>query len=208
VNVIKDIFRWMGLGQWFLDLTGIETIFFLSVIAGGFIFITRIILTFFLGGDSDGGAGFDADAGTGDTAFTGESDISFRLLSIQGISAFLIIFGLIGLAITQSGYSDLIATGGASVAGILTMVIVASVSTMMLRMQASGTTSSRSAVGAMGTVYESIPEGGTGQAEVRFEGRSRIYDAVAANKGAIPTGSRIKVVEVSAGSTVIVEKID
>lgn len=206
--MIKDIFRWLGLGQWFLDLTGIETIFFLAVVAGGFIFMTRVIMTFFLGGDGDAPGDFDADAGTGDAAFDGDSDLSFRLLSIQGISAFLIIFGLIGLAITQSGYGDLAATAGASVSGFLTMVIVASISTMMLRMQASGTTSAQSAMGALGTVYESIPKNGTGQAEVRFEGRSRIYDAVAVDKGAIATGSRIKVVEVSAGSTVIVEKID
>jgi membrane protein implicated in regulation of membrane protease activity len=207
LSVIKDIYRWLGLGQWFLDLTGIETIFFMAVVAGGFIFVTRVIMAMFLGGHHDG-ADFDAAVGTADGAFHGDADLSFRLLSIQGVSAFLIIFGLIGLASTQSGFSDLVATATASVCGMLTMVIVASVSTMMLKMQASGTMSAQSAVGAMGTVYEAIPKGGTGQAEIRFEGRSRIYDAVSADKQAIASGKRVRVVEITASSTVVVEPID
>ena len=48
---------------------------------------------------------------------------------------------------------------------------------------------------------------GTGKARVAIQERIKVVDAVSADKKAIKTGSRVKVVDVVGGSTVVVEKI-
>jgi membrane protein implicated in regulation of membrane protease activity len=62
------------------------------------------------------------------------------------------------------------------------------------------------AVGATGTVYLRIPNGGTGQVQVSIQGGLRIIDALAAGETELPTGTKVTVVGVRDSTTLVVEK--
>ena len=74
-------------------------------------------------------------------------------------------------------------------------------------MQADGTIQLDNAVGQEGSVYLTIPEGGSGQVRVTVQGALKIFDAVSESGGEIPTGENIKVTKVISGSTLVVRKI-
>jgi hypothetical protein len=77
-----------------------------------------------------------------------DHDAGTRLLSIQGVAAFLMMFGLLGLALVRdSGAASPIAVAGALGAGTASMWVVAKVFAMMSRLQSSGTLDLASATG-------------------------------------------------------------
>ena len=108
----------MSIFEWLTDLAGIETpsllevIFVSCAILGGILFFIMMILM--LVGDIIGGVGeavgFDADIGT---------DLGFEMLSIQGLSVAVMMFGLTGMFGLSATGSDVVAVlfGGAGAAG-------------------------------------------------------------------------------------------
>ena len=85
-------------------LTWIEIIYWASTIIGGTLFILRVIMMFI--GGSTGDDGIDsalesgADLSAGDHV---EADVSFKLMSVQGLTSFFMMFGLVGLALLEAG---------------------------------------------------------------------------------------------------------
>lgn len=201
---ILNVFKWANVAAWFGDLSGLQVAYVLAIGFGGFIWITRIILAFF-GGDGDADVDLDMD-GTMDVGDA--SDTTFRLISLQGISGFLIMFGLTGMAILGVDRTkQLLSLMSATASGVAMMAIVASITTLMMRLQSSGNIPLNSAVGAEGTVYLTIPAEGAGQAQINIGNRSRLYDASSANGAEIPTGAKVKVLRIVGGDTLVVEKI-
>jgi membrane protein implicated in regulation of membrane protease activity len=185
----------LDVGSWFLGLTALETFYVASAIIGGVVFLVRFVLL--LVGAADGADGLDvADADLG-------TDSSVQLLSVQGLSGLLVMFGLVGIALLRAGFSEVGSVAGAFVAGGATLVAVAQMSRTMLRLQSSGNIDVRGAVGSEGTVYLAIPPGGVGSAQITIQNRLRTYDAVSKATTAIPTGTRIRVVDVSGGAVVV-----
>ena len=76
-------------------MTAVEKLFAGFAIVGGALFCVRLIL-FFVGGFGDGD--MDADGDFGDL---GDSDVSFTVLTFQGVTAFFMMFGLTGLALSK-----------------------------------------------------------------------------------------------------------
>jgi membrane protein implicated in regulation of membrane protease activity len=188
------------------SLSGLEKVFVACAVIGGTLFIIRLILQFM--GLHDADAGTDVDASAIDADSLGDSDISFKLLSLQGITAFLLMFGLVGLAMskqTEAGafWSIIVAAAAASV----TVWLMARFFAWMSRLQSSGNISTSNAIGLQGTVYLNIPAEGAGKVEVVVQNRLRIYDASSADKTPLKTGEKIKVKAVVAGNTLVVEKI-
>ncbi len=185
----------LDIGAWFVTLSTLEMFYVVSAGVGSLIFLFRIILLFFIGdgGDAGLGGGIDADA-------------SFQLLSIQGLSSFFIMFGLIGIGLLRSDLSELVSVMGAFLAGSATIVVVALLSSLMQQLQSSGNIDITSAVAKEGKVYLTIPEHGEGRAQIRIQNRLRTYDAMSKHQVTLETGTRIKVVEVS-GDTLIVEAL-
>ena len=183
----------LDIGAWFVTLSTLEMFYVVSAGVGSLIFLFRIILLFFIGDGGDAGGGIDADA-------------SFQLLSIQGLSSFFIMFGLVGIAILRSDQSELLSVMGAFLAGGVTVVIVALLSSLMQQLQSSGNIDIASAVAKEGKVYLTIPDQGAGRAQIHIQNRLRTYDAMSKHHVTLETGTRIKVVEVS-GDTLIVEAL-
>ena len=176
----------------FSGFDGFEIFFLLCAVIGGFFVLFRFILQF-------AGVGTDLDTDGPPTldAQHADSDIGFKLLSLQGFSAFLLMFGLVGLALyRQSGAGFFISIAGGSAAGLAAVWVVGKLFALALRLQSSGTLDSGLAA----------PAGGTGQVTVTMSGRQRELSAVAADGGELPTGTPVRVVR-SEASILVVERI-
>ena len=189
-------------------LTWIEIIYWASTIIGGTLFILRVIMMF-LGGSVSEDA-LDSALDTGGDVPTGESadaDLSFQLISIQGLTSFFMMFGLVGLALLKAGLLVLITVLGGILAGLATVAITGLVFSQMKRLQTEGTIRIQNTIGTEGNVYLTIPKNGTGQVQIIAQGSLKIFDAVSSNKSAITTGEKVHVVGVTGGNTLIVEKL-
>lgn len=181
-------------------LDPVDRIFLICAAVGGILFVTRMVMGLFTGGGGDDELG-DVEVH--------DADISFNILTVQGITAFFLIFGLSGLALSRgshvkAGYAIM----GAFVAGVAIMTIIAKLTQMMKGLHMTGNLDIQRAVGQKGTVYLNIPAGGPGQARVSIQNRLRIMDARAEDKQAIETGEPIEVTDVIDDQTLIVRKLE
>lgn len=180
----------------FSNFNGLEMFFLTCAVIGGFIFIVQFILQF-VGGDANADLGVDSDFGIDSSLI--DSDIGFRLLSLHGLSAFFMMFGLVGLAsYRQSQAGVVLSIVGAIVAGIVSVWVIGKLFQTAARLQSSGTLKTREAIGSTGTVYLTIPEKGTGRVTINFKNHLREFDASSKTGGELPTGTPIRVVRVNA----------
>lgn len=187
-------------------LSFIEIIYWASTIIGGTLFILRII-TMFMGGVGDDGLDAALDAGGHDLSGDHiEADTSFKLMSIQGLTSFFMMFGLVGLALLKAGLPVLVTVIGGMVAGLITVAVTGLVFTQMKRLQTEGTINIENTIGKEGNVYLGIPKNGTGQVQIIVQGSLKIFDAVSKSRNTIATGEKVQVVGVASGNTLVVEK--
>lgn len=195
------------MGNTVTAFNGLEIFFLICAVIGSTFVLFKLIMQF-IGGDADsdldGGGGPD-DIDLGDHHV--DSDVGFRFLSLHGFSAFLMMFGLVGLAISrQSGGGVTFSLPGAIVAGLAAVWLIGKLFQGAARLQSSGTISNTAFVGCTGTVYLTIPATGTGRVNISHRGRLREMDAEAANGQTIPTGTAIKVSAVK-GRMLVVEPL-
>lgn len=201
----------------------LELVFLVSAVGGGTLFVLRMVMMVVGGldfGDSDLPQDLEIDAGDGldfdldhnaDFGMDGDIDhpsteISFKFLSLQGLTAFFMMFGLVGLAIYRTEIWPIFAVGGGAIAGVFTVWVIGIIFALMGRLQSEGTMDVRNAVGQQGTVYLTIPESGSGQIQVVVQGGLQILDAVSSEQERIPTGEKVKVVGVIDNKTLSVIK--
>lgn len=184
------------------DLSPIELLFWISAIAGGVFFILRTA-TMLAGFGADHGG----DLGTQpDGDLDGDTDISFKLLSVQGLTAFFMMFGLVGLTLLKADSPTFVTLLGGVAAGAFTVWVLSIIFSRMQLLQSDGTINIKNAIGAHGSVYLNIQSGGSGQVQVPVQGALKIFDAVSKDGQKINTGEKIIVVDVADNSTLIVEK--
>ena len=183
----------------------LDSLFLFSAIVGGGAFVLRTVLML-LGIGDDHSFGGDHDLGSDTTggATHSDTDVGARLISIQGIAAFLMIFGLVGLALTrEAGLAPMLAVAIALAAGLAAMWAVARVFTLMLGLQSSGSLDLEHAVGQEAVVYLTIKPGSGGQVQLSLQGRLGVFDALVDGGSEIVTGRTVRVVGVRAGQLVV-----
>jgi hypothetical protein len=77
----------------------------------------------------------------------------------------------------------------------------------MGRLQSSGTLDLNKAIGQVGTIYLSVQRGGRGKVEVIVQNRLSVFDARASDGSELPTGRRVRVVDVEA-DVLVVEAVE
>lgn len=189
----------------------LDSLFMFSAVIGGATFVLRTLLMLFgVGDDHSFGADHDIGAGNVSTEAStshSDTDAGTRLLSIQGIAAFLMIFGLVGLALTrEGGAAPPFAVVVALAAGIASMWALARVFGMMMGLQSSGNIDLQQTIGREGVVYLTIRPGSGGQVQVDVQGRLGIYDAQTNGAIELATGRAIRIIGVRA-STLVVEAL-
>lgn len=183
------------------DFNGVEIFYSICAGVGGFFVLVRLGFQFF-GGDADV---FDGDVEVDIETDHTNTDVGFKVLSLHAISAFFMMFGLVGLALyrqNQSGFTASLI--GGVLAGFVSVWVIGKLFKIAGTFESSGTRTNSNAVGRSGTVYQNIPKDGTGR--VTVPSLSRECDARTKNGEALSTGTPVTILEVHA-NVLIVEKI-
>lgn len=190
--------------SWLAELSTLDRGFALSTAVGAALLVLRLVLMMLGAGDAgDVDVPEDADFDVADA-----SDASFRVMSVQGLMAFFLMFGLVGLALSREAQlGGAVAFVGALTAGIAAMVVIGLIYLFFQRMQSSGNIVMRNAVGMEGTVYLTIPADGTGQIQVSIQGRLRVEDALTESGRPLSTGTPVRVTGLRGSQTLIVEPV-
>ncbi|VAW16044.1 hypothetical protein MNBD_BACTEROID05-1102 [hydrothermal vent metagenome] len=176
-------------------------IFWLCASAGTLFFSLRIIMMV-IGGDidSDMDGDFDMDG----------TDHAFEVLSINSITAFIMMFGWSGLtAYVQYALGNFQSVIIAFIVGIISMLFVAWLFDMAKKLVDRGAVFKlESVVGLNAQVYQEIPEEGVGKINVTTDkGVLKELDAVSEDKVKISSFVQVKIVKLWDGRTVSVQKI-
>ncbi|HWR72270.1 MAG TPA: hypothetical protein VN604_03790 [Nitrospirota bacterium] len=187
----------------FSNLAGLEMFFLFCAAVGGFFVLIRLIMQF-MGANTDTDPTVDAPVDT-DVHHT-DSDVGFKFLSLQGLTAFFMMFGLTGFALfRQSNMGHLISILGAMAAGFASVWVIGKLFAMVGKLQSSGTIPLKSAIGCEGTVYLNIPANGAGKVLITVSNRLREFDAMGKDGAELKTGTAVRIVSVS-GDRLVAEK--
>jgi membrane protein implicated in regulation of membrane protease activity len=180
-------------------------LFLYAAILGGSLFLVQLVLSALGAGDAD----IDLGGGHHDASPTGHTsaDTAFKLLSLQGLTAFFAMFGLTGLALdTQSGASPAVSIAGAVAAGAATTWIISRIFRSAAKLQSSGNLDMRNALGVQGTVYLGIAPNKPGKVTLTIQNRLVQADAISELE-TLATGSSVRVLRVLPEGTVVVGKV-
>ena len=198
----------------FTSMPALEKLFVVSAVIGVILVSFRLALQF-LGGDVDAEAGGmdvggDVDMGMGMDVDTdvGGHDAGFTMLSFQSISGFVMMFGLVGLALhRQSGVGNALSILGGTIGGLCMVWILAKLMHSMMKLQSSGTLNYRNIIGEEGEVYLTVPADGIGKVQVVAQGRQVIMNAKSQGDTDVKTGARVQVVNVVSGNMLVIRKL-
>lgn len=194
---LSGIFEFLG----FEAISGIDIVFAAMALIGGVLFFIYFIL-FMIGGIVDG-----AIEGIFDVDIDMDSAFVFEMITLQGIIAFIMMFGLVGLGVSQSDASSLVAIGAGTGAGLISMYIMGQIFKLFKSMEDDGTVDYTNSLGAKGTVYLTIPKDGQGQVQVTYQDALRTSPAISQDGSEIKTGTFIEVVD-NLGQILIVNPVN
>jgi membrane protein implicated in regulation of membrane protease activity len=188
------------MSDWWLTLTIAQKIFWCIAIPFSLLFLFQTIMTFVgLGGD-------DVDAtGDSDSSVHTDTGIDFQFITLKNLIAFFTLFGWTGVAALGSGMKIFPSVAIAFIAGLLMMLIMATLIYFMGKLTDDGTLKVRNAIGKSGTVYLPIPpkRGGTGQVQIKVQGLQTL-DAMTDDLTGFKTGQVVEVIEVLKGDILLV----
>jgi hypothetical protein len=182
---------------WWARLTSAQQFFYGIGIVAGVVTLVMGVLALI------GLEHHDTDIGGGDS-LDGSS-----LLSVKPITGFFLGFGWGGGIALDMGASLAIATLIGFVAGIILMITIAWLIHAIYSMRSDGTRQINNAIGAVGTVYVTLPASRVsgGQINVTVGGRLETLAALNAGLRPVPSGEKVKVVGIVDTNTVIVEPL-
>lgn len=211
---------------WWNGLTTMEQILYCIAIPSTLILVLQTILVF-CGFDHDGGmnvsdtSGIDfdmdishdiaIDADVSDLSMGDHSPVSdvgsMHFFTVQGIVAFLCIFGWSSIIILHGSGKGSLAIVVGMVFGIAAMFVVAKILQLSSHMTQSGTLNLHNALGEVGRVYLTVPPkgAGTGKVNITVQGSFLECDALNSTDEPIKTGESVRIIDIE-GDCVIVEK--
>jgi len=166
-----------------------------------------------VGGDDAGGDAGDAVAHDGTAGGDATHDASatvgaFKLLSVRSIVAFFTLFTWAGALYLQEGVSFSLTLLYALLWGLAAALAVSAIFSLLQRLTESGNIRVSRAAGQEGTVYLSIPAGGTGEVRLVVSGVMSVLKARSADGTAITPGTPVRVTRVVGTGTLEVVRLD
>jgi len=191
----------LSISEWWPTLGALEKVYWIIAIPFSVIFILQTIMTLFMGDVTDVDSGGDVDA-----SIDGDHGLDFQFLSLKNLVAFFTIFGWSGIACINAGVSVPLTIFISLAAGLLMMVIMASLMYFMYKLTDDGSLKLINAKGKIGTVYLTIPakRSGMGKVQISVQGL-RTLDAMTDHSEEIKTGAIIEVTEIFNNEILIVK---
>lgn len=187
---------------WWARLTTAQQVFYGIGLVAGLVTLVLALLTMLGLGHHD--ADFSGHEGLAGDHVDGSS-----LLSIKPLTGFFLGFGWGGGIALDYGLSLLVATLIAFGNGAVMMLALAWLIRAIYSLRTDGTRKINDAIGAIGTVYVTLPpnRASGGQINVTVTGRLETLPALNAALRAIPSGEKVKVVGVVDTNTLLVEPL-
>jgi hypothetical protein len=212
--------------EWLTGLSTLEQILVGMAVIASVLFLIQLIMMLIGGHDTDVDTHVDIDAGglhadldmdadahidgpgTDVDAVHADADVAFQVVSVQGTIAFFMMLGWVSLAMLKSfGLGAAASIGIGVAAGLAANFVFAKAFQAFKRMQSSGTMDLKNAVGEQGEIYLTIKENEPGKVRVAVQEHLKVFDAVSDEGGEIPTGTRVIVVRVVKGNTMVVKRL-
>ena len=187
--------------EWFSALDGFSQFFWIIALIGSLLFVFVIITTFL---SVDGGDDFD----NVDSSINADAGIEFQFITFKNLVGFFTIFGWIGIACINAGFSILVTVIAALVGGILMMLTMAAMFYGMKKLADSGTLNYKNAINATGEVYLTIGANRSkmGKVSIRVQGTLRELEAITDSLFELKSGTIIQVIDVTNNGILIVEQ--
>jgi len=186
--------------EWFTSLSVLSKVYWLVAILGSLVF-TVVLITTFIGGDTD-------ELGDLDAEIDGDAGIGFQFLTFKNLVGFFTIFGWSGIACIDAGLSTELTIGISIISGLIMMSIMAYLFFIMSKLADSGTLNYHNALDAIGEVY--LPIGSDrskmGKVSIKVQGTVRELEALTDSLTDLPTGTIIKVLDVTDNGILIVDR--
>ena len=185
--------------DWWDALSLVKSVFYgIGIAAGGVALILALLS--FIGLEHhdavDGATDFDGSGGGG-------------LFSIKPLTGFFLGLGWGGGLAMDAGLPGFVALLCGLAAGVALMASVIVMFRAILSMKSDGTVRIADTVGAVGTVYVTVPptRAPGGQVTVTFNGRQETYAALQAGAVPLTGGAKVRVRELVDAHTVLVEPL-
>ena len=204
------------------NLTLFQTVFFIIAASSSIILIIQTVLAILGIGGGEGGietglaegadgdidVDVDSDSDVFERGQTSASDSGFRLFTVKGVMAFLMMGGWVGFMLSRSGAPEIMALACGVVSGFAALVMMAKTMQWLMGLQSDGTLKMKNTLGQTGQVYIKIPgrEKGMGKVSVTVQERFCEFDAVTEETDDIKTGESVYVTDVRPGNVLVVEK--
>lgn len=198
------------MNEWFATLSGFEQGSFIIAVFGSVFFVAKLALQMLgIGGDVDGDAD-GSDAGDVDVSENVPAVIEgLHLFSVHGVALGLAIGGWSAMFFYASFASGFIGSLGGLVLGFVAMYIHAKFMKSVLKLQEIPTVNLKDAVGQVADVYLTIPKYGEGCGKINLVLNEALkdYDAMSRDDMPIPTGTKVRVMEVNEDGVMIVQRV-
>ena len=195
------------IGDWFRELNTPLQIFWGISLTFSVLFIIQFVVSLF-GFDFDSDVEVELETDVAGDAGTGGIDADFSAFSFRSVIAFFTFFGWTGVLMLNAGNSLVAALIGSGISGFLAMMIVAYLLYLFTKFNQSGTVDMEQALFQKGEVYLKIPSAKAGMGKVHIKIGNNTKELRAITEGeAIPTGSKIRVIEVLDDNLLLVEAV-
>lgn len=196
--------------EWWNSMDLVGQIYALIAIPSTLVLIIQtLMLIFGFVGDDIDADGIDLnDNGIGDTPGDG-GESGLALFSVRGLMAMAAIGGWSGLVMHSSGITLPITVMLSLAFGFLTLVGIAYIMKLAVKLQDNGNIDLGSAIGKVGTVYIPIPENMSGAGKVNLTVQERFIEigAVTTAGRKLATGESIRVIATDETGLVVVEPL-
>lgn len=194
--------------MWYDGLDASMQVYWGIAIFSSAVFLIQMVMTFIGIGDADGAVdgdfGMSADV-DGDTLDAGGT---LQLFSVRNIVNFLLGVGWGGVCFASSISHPAGLAVAALLTGVAFVAIFALVYRQMRKLEHNGALRIKDCVGQVADVYLRIPQNRAGQGKVQYSFHGSVQELPAVTEGdAIPSGAKVRVLEVIDGHTLLVEKL-
>jgi hypothetical protein len=151
--------------------------------------------------------GIEHDDAVDSLAHTGDGDSG--IFSVKPLTGFFLGLGWAGGIALDNGFGLFVATAIGLISGGVLMGIIVAMFRVIQSLRSDGTVRIEDALNATGTVYVTLPpsKAAGGQVVVSFRGRQETFAALSTADRAIPSGDRVKVIQIVDPRTVLVEPL-
>lgn len=213
------------MNAWWEALSVLQKVLYCIAIPATLILIIQTVLVIMGFGDGAGGGDFNPsdtsgldldmpeDVSAGDLADVDVGELSpsdvgtLKLFTMQGVVAFLTTFSWVALVCVKTEMPDAAALLIGFVCGVIMMYVLAKLLQLMARLAENGTFRLKSVIGETAQVYLTVLPSGESGGKVTLSSASHFaeVDAITEGNQAIPSGSRVRIVDVR-GDVVVVEQ--